>query len=126
MVKIALFGIIASILTLKIKSIRPEYSLVIGLVSSLFLAIYALDEMGKIIDLFGSIESYSGIPGTYIQILFKLVGISFLCEFASNICKDAGQATMAKQVEMAGKLSILVVSLPIFQSLLTTLERLMG
>ena len=66
MVKIALFGIIASILTLKIKSIRPEYSLVIGLVSSLFLAIYALDEMGKIIDLFGSIESYSGI--SWIQI----------------------------------------------------------
>ena len=57
MVKIALFGIIASILTLKIKSIRPEYSLVIGLVSSLFLAISALDEMGKIIDLCGSIES---------------------------------------------------------------------
>ena len=126
MVKIALFGIIASILTLKIKSIRPEYSLVIGLVSSLFLAIYALDEMGKIIDLFGAIESYSGIPGTYIQILLKLVGISFLCEFASNICKDAGQATMAKQVEMAGNLSILVVSLPILESLLTTLERLMG
>ena len=59
----------------------------------------------QIIDLFGAIESYSGIPGTYIQILLKLVGISFLCEFASNICKDAGQATMAKQVEMAGKLS---------------------
>lgn len=126
MVKIALFGIIASILTLKIKSIRPEYGLVIGLVSSLFLAIYALDEMGQIIDLFDTIESYSGIPGTYIQILLKLVGISFLCEFAANVCKDAGQATMAKQVEMAGKLSILVVSLPILESLLTTLERLMG
>lgn len=126
MIQAALFGIIASIAAMKIKSIRPEIGLAIGLVSSLILAMYGLKEMKQILDVFETIRSYSGISKSYFQILLKLIGISFLCEFASNICKDSGQATIGKQIEFIGKLSILVVSIPIFRTLLETVQKLMG
>lgn len=126
MIQAALFGIIASMASMKIKSIRPEIGLVIGLVSSLMLAVYGLKEMKQVLDVFETIRTYSGIPKSYFQILLKLIGISFLCEFASNICKDSGQATIGKQIEFIGKLSILVVSIPIFQTLLETVQKLMG
>lgn len=126
MIQAALFGIIASIAAMKIKSIRPEIGLAIGLVSSLMLAMYGLREMKQILDVFETIRSYSGISKSYFQILLKLIGISFLCEFASNICKDSGQATIGKQIEFIGKLSILVVSIPIFRTLLETVQKLMG
>lgn len=126
MIQAALFGIIASMASMKIKSIRPEIGLVIGLVSSLMLAVYGLKEMKQVLDVFETIRTYSGIPKSYFQILLKLIGISFLCEFASNICKDSGQATIGKQIEFIGKLSILVVSIPIFQILLETVQKLMG
>ncbi|MDD4372070.1 MAG: SpoIIIAC/SpoIIIAD family protein [Anaerostipes sp.] len=60
-----------------------------------------------------------------MKILFKLIGISFLGDFVSNICLDAGQKTIAKQVEMLSKLSILIVSLPILESLIHMIEKLM-
>lgn len=126
MIQAALFGIIASIAAMKIKSIRPEIGLAIGLISSLILAMYGLKEMKQILDVFETIRSYSGISKSYFQILLKLIGISFLCEFASNICKDSGQATIGKQIEFIGKLSILVVSIPIFRTLLETVQKLMG
>lgn len=126
MIQAALFGIIASIAAMKIKSIRPEIGLAIGLVSGLMLAMYGLREMKQILDVFETIRSYSGISKSYFQILLKLIGISFLCEFASNICKDSGQATIGKQIEFIGKLSILVVSIPIFRTLLETVQKLMG
>ena len=126
MIQAALFGIIASIAAMKIKSIRPEIGLAIGLISSLILAMYGLKEMKQILDVFETIRSYSGISKSYFQILLKLIGISFLCEFASNICKDSGQATIGKQIEFIGKLSILVVSIPIFRTLFETVQKLMG
>ncbi len=126
MIQAALFGIIASMTAMKIKSIRPEIGLVIGVVSSFILAAYGLKEMKQVLDVFETIRSYSGIPKSYFQILLKLIGISFLCEFTSNICKDSGQAAIGKQIEFAGKLSILVVSIPIFQTLLETVQKLMG
>ena len=126
MIQAALFGIIASLAAMKIKSIRPEIGLAIGLVSVVILAGYGLREMGKLLEIFETIRSYSGIPKSYFQILLKLIGISFLCVITSNLCKDAGQETIGKQIEFIGKLSILVVSIPIFQSLLETIQKLLG
>lgn len=126
MIQMALFGIIASLAAMKIKSIRPEIGLAIGLVSALILAGYALNQMKEVLDVFDTIRSYSGIPKDYFQILLKLIGISFLCEITTNLCRDAGQETIAKQIELIGKLSILAVSLPIFRAFLETIQKLLG
>lgn len=119
MIKVAVFGIVASLIAMKIKTIRPEIAVVIAVISSILLAMYGLKQMEEILTVFDMIRSYSKIPQSYFQILLKLIGISFICEFASNICKDAGQASIAKQIEFAGKLAILIVGLPVFESLLT-------
>ena len=104
MIKVAVFGIVASLIAMKIKTIRPEIAVVIAVISSILLAMYGLKQMEEILAVFEMIRSYSKIPQSYFQILLKLIGISFICEFASNICKDAGQASIAKQIEFAGKL----------------------
>ena len=122
MIKVAVFGIVASLIAMKIKTIRPEIAILIAVISSILLAMYGLKQMEEILAVFETIRSYSKIPKSYFQILLKLIGISFICEFASNICKDAGQASIAKQIEFAGKLAIL----PVFESLLETIQKLLG
>ena len=52
MIQAALFGIIASLAAMKIKSIRPEIGLAIGLVSGMILAGYALNEMREVLEVF--------------------------------------------------------------------------
>ena len=126
MIKVAVFGIVASLIAMKIKTIRPEIAVVIAVISSILLAMYGLKQMEEILTVFEMIRSYSKIPQSYFQILLKLIGISFICEFASNICKGAGQASIAKQIEFAGKLAILIVGLPVFESLLGTIQKLLG
>ena len=121
MIKVAVFGIVASLIAMKIKTIRPEIAVVIAVISSILLAMYGLKQMEEILTVFEMIRSYSKIPQSYFQILLKLIGISFICEF-----KDAGQASIAKQIEFAGKLAILIVGLPVFESLLGTIQKLLG
>ena len=54
------------------------------------------------------------MDSTYLVILVKLIGIAYICEFAASISKDAGYSAVASQIELLGKLTMLVVSLPVF------------
>ena len=59
----------------------------------------------------------------YLETLIKMTGITYIAEFASGICKDAGYGAIGSQIEIFGKLSILAVSMPIMLALLETLQR---
>ena len=69
---------------------------------------------------------YIQIEGVYLGTLLKMVGITYIAEFASGICKDAGYSALGVQIEMFGKLSILAVSAPVLLALFETLQGLMG
>ena len=58
----------------------------------------------------------------YLTILLKIAGITYIAEFASGICRDAGYGAIGSQIEIFGKLSILAVSMPIVLALLETLQ----
>lgn len=123
--KAALFGLVVCLLSLNMKTIRNEYSFLIILIGGIVLSGLLIREIKTVMDVLLEIQSKSGVSSEFMKILFKLIGISFLGDFVSNICLDAGQKTIAKQVEMLSKLSILVVSLPILESLIHMIEKLM-
>lgn len=71
------------------------------------------------------IQSYIKISSTYLNTLIKIIGITYIAEFTSSICKDAGYAAIASQIEMFGKLSILAVSMPVILALLKTVQNIL-
>ena len=62
----------------------------------------------------------------YIQTLLKIIGITYIAEFASDLCKDAGYQTVAGQIQIFGKLSVLTISIPILSALLQTIQTFLG
>ena len=68
------------------------------------------------------LKQYITINSTYISIILKVVGVAYISEFSANLCKDAGYSGIASQIEMFGKLSILVMSMPVLTTLLTTIQ----
>ena len=61
------------------------------------------------------------VDGRYIGLVVKMVGITYVAEFATNICTDAGYAAIGRQIEIFAKLSILVVSVPVLGAFLETI-----
>ena len=57
--------------------------------------------------------------------MIKIVGISYICEFSSDICKDSGMSALGNQIQIFGKLSILVIGMPVFVQLMDTLSGLL-
>ncbi len=122
-IRIALLGIVGSLLALKLKTYKPEFGVVLSLCLCLFFLFFAVEKLKQIIDFLNSIQSFMSVNPVYVAVLLKLIGIAYVCEFSSNLCKDAGYQSIATQVEIIGKLTILVVSMPIINTLLETIHQ---
>ena len=116
-VKIAVLAITGAFLVSQIRGLKPEYGQVLLMAMGVFLFFFALSYLDAIKELLGSITEHITIKQTYLTILMKMTGIAYVCEFASSLCKDAGCQTIASQIEMVGKLSMLLISIPIITSL---------
>lgn len=68
----------------------------------------------------------AGIDTSYGIILIKTVGVCALCQFTSDCCRDNGQNSLASRVELAAKLTIVVISFPMFQKILATAAELLA
>lgn len=126
MIKIACIGLMAVFLALKLKTIHSEYALLTGIAACIVIFGFSVTKLEVIFSGIETIRQYLTVNGAYIGIILKVVGIAYISEFSANLCKDAGYGGIASQIEMFGKLSILVMSLPILTTLLTTIQEFMG
>lgn len=92
------------------------------LAAGLVIGFLSISRLELILDTVRAIGSQIRVKNIYLGTLLKMVGITYIAEFASGICKDAGFSALGTQVEMFGKLSILAVSAPVLQALLETLQ----
>ena len=123
-VKIAVLAITGAFLTAQIKNLKPEYGQVLLIAMGVLLLFFAASYLEGIKQLLEKITSMVTIPETYLAILLKMTGIAYVCEFASNLCKDAGCQTIASQVELIGKLSMLFLGIPVITFLVDTVSQL--
>ena len=120
-VKIICGVIIGVLLIIKLRGEGSPISIYLSLALSLFVIFYCVDKMTYVIDFFDDVTSKIGIETGYLEILLKIVGISYLSEFTSNICKETGCTAVAGQVEISGKLTILVLSMPVLFAIVDTI-----
>lgn len=124
--KIALIGIAGAILAMVTKQFKPEYSTLVLCALCLFLVGYLTSGLGEVLNFVQTLQKKIPISITYIKILFKLLAIAYICQIASNLCEDLGYRSISFQIETIGKISILLLSIPIIQSLLETVEHFLG
>ena len=121
-IQAAVLGITAVALAVQLKPLRQEYSVYLILAAGLVIGSLSISRLELILDTVRAIGSQIRVKNIYLGTLLKMVGITYIAEFASGICKDAGFSALGTQVEMFGKLSILAVSAPVLQALLETLQ----
>ena len=67
----------------------------------------------------------AGIQGDYLKSVLKITGIAYLVQFASNICRDAGESALSAKVELAGRAMIVTLSVPVLLEILEMLKGLL-
>lgn len=120
-IKIGLLGIAAVLLAVQFKTQKPEYSLYIGIGAAVLVFSYTFRFLAQLLSQISTLQGFFDGNGSYLKTLFKIVGITYVCEFSAGICKDAGFSSVAGQIEVMGKLSVMFAGLPI---LLAVLEQI--
>ena len=120
---IAEVGIAAVLLAVSLKGVKGEYGTYLIIAAGFFIFFYGMGKLTAILDTMKEIQSYIKINSVYLSTLLKMVGITYIAEFASGICKDAGYGAVGTQIEIFGKLSVLAVSMPILLALIETLQK---
>jgi stage III sporulation protein AD len=126
MIQTAILAIVGVLLALQLKAQKPEYAIYLCLGISLLIFLKVTEQLQVILDGIRSIQDRLPLNSGYLQTLLKIVGITYIAEFASDLCKDAGYQTIAGQIQIFGKLSVLMVSIPILTALLDTIQTFLG
>ena len=122
-IKVGMLGIVGVLLAVQFKALKTEYSIYIGLGLAILVFGYVLRQVEAVMSQIDFIKKYLGDAQGYLAILLKVIGITYICEFSAGICKDAGFSSVADQIEILGKLSVLFAGLPI---LFAVIEQIQG
>ena len=121
-IKIAVVGIIGVLLAIQFKSYRPEFSLLITFVTCLLIFSLSVQYFEGVVEMINTLGSVLKENASYLKIILKVIGITYICEFWSGICKDSGYSAIGNQIEVFGKLSILLAGLPIVITIIETIQ----
>lgn len=122
MVQVGIIGVAGALLAVQFKSGKAEYGIYISIALSLLIFFSIIKNLEMIVRIVRTIGDYISMDTVYIGTLLKMLGMTYIAEFSSSICKDAGYQTIAGQIEIFGKLAVLVLSMPILMALLDTVK----
>ena len=124
LIQICIISVMGVGLILLLKGTKPEFSYLLAMGICILLFGAAVGGFSRVLEQIQGLAAYLGTDGEYLKILVKMIGVTYLCEFCSCICKDAGQSAIAGQVELWGKLSIMAAGIPIIYGVITSIQSL--
>ena len=117
-------AIIATILIVMLNNEKKEIGLVLSIAAGVCILLFTMSKITPIVDMLNALIESSGINKEFLVIILKITGIAYLVEFGKNICIDAGQSAIATKLELAGKVIIVSLSLPLIATLVNVLTGL--
>lgn len=113
LIKVAFLGIAGVLLAVQFRGEKGEYATYIGLTVSIIIFCFCIRQVANVTEQFARIKTYLNGAEGYLSVLLRVIGITYICEFSSAVCRDAGYQAVAGQIEILGKLTVMFAGLPI-------------
>ncbi|PWJ52209.1 SpoIIIAC/SpoIIIAD family protein [Faecalicatena contorta] len=126
MIQIGAIGVIGALLSIQLKSGKSEYGVYMSVAISILIFACIVDRLELFVKAVAQVNQFIKIDTSYIATMLKMVGITYIAEFSSSVCKDAGYQTIAVQIEIFSKLTILALGMPVLLALLETIREFLA
>lgn len=118
-------GLVAVLLLLVVREYRPEFASLLSIAVGVLILLLLIDKIGLLIDVMVDLGSKADINQHYITTILKILGIAYITEFAAQISRDAKEGAIAQKIEMAGKIIILILAVPLIEALVDLILRML-
>jgi len=119
---VGMLGVAAVLLAIQLKAVRSEYATYLILTAGILLAFYTVNRWETVLQMLRQFMEQLPVDTVYVMSLLKMIGIAYTIQLCAGLCKDAGYSSVAGQIEIFGKLTILSLSLPMVLALLDTVR----
>src|SRR5690625_5092263 len=116
--QIVMLGIIASLLNMTLKDINATFAFFLILMTGIIILLVIIQHIGTVFNLITTLGEKANIDGLYMETILKIIGIAYITEIGANITKDAGLESVASKIELAGKIFILILAVPIITAVI--------
>ncbi len=111
-------GIIAAILALVLKQHKAELSLFIAIAAGAIILLMVTGRLVAIVTVLDDMARRANLDQSHLSVVLKAIGIAYISEFGAQVCKDAGENSIASKIELGGKIIILSLTIPILVGLI--------
>lgn len=117
-IQIVTLGIIASILYIVLKDVNSSFAFFIIVITGVLIFLAIIKQIGIIFKLIETLGEKASIDALYINTILKIIGIAYIAELGASITRDAGLTSVATKIELAGKIFILLLAVPIITAVI--------
>ncbi len=117
-IQIVAIGMVAAILAIIIKDQSPELAIQISIVTGLIIFLLMITKLNSVLTVLKHFAAKANIDILYFSTILKVIGIAYITEFGAQVCRDAGENSIASKIEFAGKVLIMVLAVPVLAALL--------
>ena len=117
-VQVVTLGIVASILYIMLKDLNPSIAFFLILITSIIIFLAVIKQIGIIFSLLETLGQKAKIDGMYMETILKIIGIAYIAELGASITRDAGLGSVAAKIELAGKIFILLLAIPVITAVI--------
>lgn len=118
-------ALVVTVIGAVIKQIRPEIALQLTIFTGIVIFLIIMDKIRLVVDLLEKLADQANISSYYLLIVLKIVGVAYLAEFCCQICKDAGENALATKVELAAKVFVIILAVPIIVAIIDSMMKLL-
>lgn len=118
-------GVIGALLSVSVKSYRPEYGIMTGLATGITVMLLITENIFSAAKELLDIINKTGIDTKYFKIVLKVIGISYITQFGVELCRDAGENAIASKVDAAGKICVMVLTIPVISGFLDIIIKML-
>lgn len=124
-VQIVGLGITVTVLALILKEQKPIFAFLLVTFAGVVIFLFLLGKISSIIGVLEDLAIQSNVNQMFFRTVLKIIGIAYIAEFGAQIVRDAGQEAIASKIELAGKILIMVMAIPIISVIIETVLKLM-
>ncbi|WP_124727203.1 stage III sporulation protein AD [Staphylospora marina] len=118
-------GLVTTFLVLVIKEQKPVFAFLLATFVGIVIFLSLVTKVGEVIGILENLARHAKVNGLFMETVLKIIGIAYIAEFGAQVTRDAGQGSIASKIELAGKVLIMVMAIPIVTVIIETIVQIL-
>lgn len=123
--KIAAIGLIGVVLSSILKGDKPEFATYVIITTVMVIFIMILYKLSYAFEFLSEIYSHLSYGRNFFPIIIKVLAVAYIADFTAQICKDSGESAIAGKVELAGKVMIFYLAIPVIVAIMELINSIL-